>query len=112
MIDYSDYWLGNSKTFETTQESVSFAPIVLSKRLLILSSIFLFLIMLNVIIALKASVLNYNISHQEKILKNLQIEKAALLNKSDHLLGTDKELIQASKLGLKPINTSQLMFYQ
>ncbi|MGE4547852.1 MAG: hypothetical protein AB7E28_08780 [Desulfurella sp.] len=112
MIDYSNYLEASSKTFETTQESISFAPIVLSKKLMILSSIFLILIILNVVVALRVSMLNYNISNQEKLLKNLQIEKTALLNKADSLMSTDKELLEASKLGLKPINTDQIRFYQ
>lgn len=111
MIDYSSYWT-NTKTFETAQESISFAPIVLSRKLLILSSIFLILIMLNVIVALKVSILNYNIYNQEKILKNLQIDKAILLSKVDSIQSTDKELQEAVKLGLKPINTDQIRFYQ
>ncbi|MGB9755647.1 MAG: hypothetical protein ACPLXO_02075 [Desulfurella sp.] len=112
MIDYSNYLTTNTKTFETTEESISFAPIVLSRKLLILSSIFIILIMLNVIVALRVSILNYNINDQEKVLKNLQIDKAVLLNKIDGIQRTDKELQEATKLGLKPINTDQIEFYQ
>jgi cell division protein FtsL len=112
MIDYSNYWEASSKTFETAQESISFAPIVLSKKLLVLSSIFLILIILNVVVALRVSMLNYNISNQEKLLKNLQIEKTALLNKADTLMSADKELQEANKFGLKPVNTDQIRFYQ
>ncbi|OSS41480.1 hypothetical protein DESAMIL20_1033 [Desulfurella amilsii] len=112
MIDYSDYWATTTKTYETAQESISFAPIVLSKKLVILSSIFLILIILNVVVALRVSMLNYNISNQEKILKNLQIEKTAMLNKADNIQSADKELQEATTLGLKPINTDQIRFYQ
>lgn len=112
MIDYANYFETTAKTYETAQESISFAPIVLSKKLLILSSIFLILIILNVFVALRVSMLNYNISNQEKLLKNLQIEKTALLNQIDSIKSADKELQEANKFGLKPINTDQIRFYQ
>ncbi len=111
MIDYSNYSTASIRTFENSQESITFAPILFNRKLLVLSLIFLFFIILNVVVALQVSILNYNINNQEKILKNLQIEKTALLNKLDSLQNVDKELQEASKLGLKPINTDQIKFY-
>jgi len=110
MIDYSRYNVSNSRTFENIQETVTFAPIVLSKKLLALSLVFLLLVLLNVSLALKVSLLNYEIISKEKKLRGLKIEKAGLLSSLDKI-NIDKELQQADKLGLKPINTDQIKFY-
>ena len=113
MIDYSKYLETIADVFDTAQEQITLVPIfLLNKRLIVLSSIFLVLIALNVAVAIRVSELNYNLSRQEIQLKNLQIEKAILLNKANIIVNPDKEIQQARNLGLKLVNTNQIRFYR
>ena len=113
MIDYSKYLETTADAFDTAQEQITLVPLfLLNKRLIVLSLIFLVLIALNVAVAIRVSELNYNLSRQEIQLKNLQIEKASLLNKANIIVNPDKEIQQARNLGLKSVNTNQIRFYR
>jgi len=113
LIDYSKYLETIADVFDTAQEQITLVPIfLLNKRLIVLSSIFLVLIVLNVAVAIRVSDLNYNLSRQEIQLKNLQIKKAILLNKANRVINPDKEIQEARNLGLKSVNTNQIRFYR
>ena len=113
MIDYSKYLETTADAFDTAQEQITLVPLfLLNKRLIVLSLIFLFLIALNITVAIRASELNHDLSRQETQLKNLQIEKASLLNKVNSEINPDKEIQQAINLGLKSVNTNQIRFYR
>jgi len=113
LIDYSKYLETTADVFDTAQKQITLVPIfLLNKRLIVLSSIFLVLIVINVAVAIRVSELNYNLSRQETQLKNLQIEKTSLLNNTNSVINPDKEIQQARKLGLKSVNTNQIRFYR
>jgi hypothetical protein len=113
LIDYSKYLETTADAFDTAQEQITLVPLfLLNKRLIVLSLIFLVLIALNVAVAIRVSELNYNLSRQETQLKNLQNEKASLLNKANNEINPNREIQQARYLGLKSANTNQIRFYR